>query len=125
MTAATWTWLEISTWISLFLSASAGWANLYGVWVWRGKTFVQLFYGAVAFVAWFYASGYIWLIVTGDRLAWSEFYSGFGPIVWLLVWNIPPIAAARARRDDIKRLHKTSKSVALSLNDRRSEGLEL
>ena len=119
------TWLEISTWISLLLSASAGWANLYGVYVWRGRPWVQVFYGSVAAFAWLYSSGYIWLIVSGDRLTWSNFYGSLGPIVWLIVWNIPPIAAARSRRDELKRLHQTNKSVAMSLTARREEGLEL
>ena len=102
------TWDDARTWISMFLAASAGWANLYGVYVWRGKPFVQLFYGTVAVFAWLYAIGYIWLIVSGDRLAWSNMFGNLGPIVWLLVWNIPPIAAARSRRAELEALKRST-----------------
>lgn len=112
------TWQEFITWMSLFLATSAGWANLYGVWVWRGKPFVQVFYGSVACMAWLYASGYIWLIVTGDRLAWSNLFGNLGPIVWLLVWNIPPIAAARTRSQELTALKRSTQLLTHALDNR-------
>lgn len=119
------TWHEFVTWLSMFLAASAGWANMYGVLVWRGRLFVQVFYGSVAVIAWVYACGYIWLIVTGDRLQWSQFFGNLGPVVWLLVWNIPPIAAAKSRRQELQALSASTKRLESSMDLRRDEGIEL
>lgn len=112
------TWLGFLTWVSMFLSASAGWANIYGVWVWRGKPYVQVFYGAVAVIAWVYSCGYIWLIVTGDRLQWSNLFGNLGPVVWLLVWNIPPIAAARSRRAELEHLKRSTAFIKQKMDSR-------
>jgi len=111
-------WQDFITWLSMFLATSAGWANIYGVYVWRGKPFVQLFYGTVAAIAWMYACGYIWLIASGDRLQWSELFGNFGPIVWLLVWNIPPIAAARSRRSELEHLKRSTAFITQKMDNR-------
>lgn len=119
------TYIEVVTWLSMFLSAAAGWANMYGVWVWRGRPLVQMYYGTVATFAWFYSSGYIWLIVNEDRLAWSEFYGRFGPLVWFFVWNVPPLAAARARRRELEALTYRARAAEEQLAARDKRGFTL
>lgn len=125
MLGVEFTWEDSKTWMSLILSATAGWANIYAVIAWRHRHWVQTYYGAVAFLCWVYTAGYVVLISTDDRLSWSLFFSNISPLVWLLVWIIPPIATARTRQQELARLAATTKHVNKLMNERAREGYEL
>ncbi len=60
-------------------------------------------YGTIGFLGIVYAMGYVWVLRTGDVVAWSEFFRGVSPSAWLLVWVWPSASAVlRERRDAVK-----------------------
>lgn len=122
---STASWNTLREWLSLFGAAGAGWANFYAVWAWRGSRWVQTFYGATGFMAWFYGWGYVYLIVTSDTFGWSHFYRNFGPLVWVMVWTVPAIASAKAHRETIYSIEATSAIVTKALTKRTDEGFDL
>jgi hypothetical protein len=74
---------------------------------WKGAPTTRVVNGVRAVLAFGYMCGYIWLLEhLGQRAQWSEFMSGFGLIVWPVVWIYPPAFTWIHRRDVEERIRE-------------------
>ena len=116
---------DVRPWISMLFSAAAGWANFIAMYEWRESRWPATLYGATGFLAWFYTGAYVYLIISGDPVQFQRFIANFSPLVFLLVWSVPPLVSARAHRNDIEKLACTTKDIDKHLAQRDTDGRTL
>ncbi len=78
-----------------------------GVGIWairRGDPRMWPLLGAKCGLGAVYVLGYIWVLRTGDDLAWSRLFRGVSLVAWPLAWMGESILHTKLFRHDVRRL---------------------